>query len=120
MEEKLFRKIKSKYIFPLIFSYIQDENYIYKTFKYSKFYQNKLNLNYNNIKEKIRIFDKYLLDDDDNNFKNDLKIFKLYNKKIESYIINYFRNHPNKKIEGFNIYEFSLDIKTFYLRCLMF
>ena len=110
MEEKLFRKIKSKYIFPLIFSYIQDENYIYKTFKYSKFYQNKLNLNYNNIKEKIIIFDKYLLDDDDNNFKNDLKIFKLYNKKIESYIINYFRNHPNKKIEGFNIYEFSLDI----------
>ena len=110
MEEKLLGKIKSKYIFHLIFSYIQDENYIYKTFKYSKFYQHKINLDYNNIKEYITIFDKYLLDNDEYNFNNDLKKFKLHNKKIEFYIINYFRNHPNKNIKGFNINEFSLDI----------
>ena len=110
MEKGLFRKIKSKYIVQLIFSYIQDENYIYKTFKYSKFYQKKLNLDYNNIKEKIIIFDKYLLDSDDERLNNDLKVYNYEHNNISFYIINYFRNHPNKKIEGLNIYEFSLDI----------
>ena len=110
MEDKSLRKIKSKYIFQHIFSFIQDENYIYKAFKYSRFFQKKLNLDYNNIKQNIIIFDKYLLDDDEYPFENDLTKFKLHNKNIESYIVNYFKNHPKKNIKEYDICEFSLDI----------
>ena len=110
MEDKSLRKIKSKYIFQHIFSFIQDENYIYKAFKYSRFFQKKLNLDYNNIKQNIIIFDKYLLENDEYPFENDLTKFKLHNKNIESYIVNYFKNHPKKNIKEYDICEFSLDI----------
>ena len=104
MEKKFLEKIKSKYVLQLVFTFIWDENYIYKIFKYSKFYQDKLNLDFKYIPQNIIIFDKYLLDANENSLKNDFKIFGKFD------IINYFRNHPKKKFKGFNLYEFSIDI----------
>ena len=110
MEKKFLEKIKSKYVLQLVFTFIWDENYIYKIFKYSKFYQDKLNLDFKYIPQNIIIFDKYLLDANENSLKNDSKIFGLESNKIKFDIINYFRNHPKKNFKGFNLYEFSIDI----------
>ena len=48
----IINKIKSKYIFKNIFNYIKDNNIERKLFKYSKYFQNKLNINYIDCKEK--------------------------------------------------------------------
>ena len=110
MEKNFFEKIKSKYILRFLFSYIWDENYIYKIFKYSKFFHNKLNLDYKYIPQNIIIFDKYLFDTNEIRLKNDFPIFELQPNKLKFDISNYFRNHPKKNIKGFNIFEFSIDI----------
>lgn len=45
-------KIKAKYILDNIFDFINDEYFIYKLFKYSKSYHNKLNLKLYDYQEK--------------------------------------------------------------------
>ena len=48
-------KIKSKYIYELIFSYINDENFKYKIIKYSKKFQSKFSINITDYKNKLLI-----------------------------------------------------------------
>ena len=105
-------KLKSKYILHQIFLFIQDEQFINKIFKYSKLYQKYLDLDYIKlifVNRNIN-FDDYLLDENSNRFNNDLKEFMLEPDKIKKYIFDYYSNYPSKNIQGFNIYEFSLDI----------
>ena len=42
----IINKIKSIYILQDIFNYIKDSNFKYKIFIHSKYFQNKLNINY--------------------------------------------------------------------------
>ena len=51
-KKDIINEIKSKYIIKKIFNYIQDENYIYKIFLYSKKSKARLDLNYAKFKEK--------------------------------------------------------------------
>ena len=43
-KESLLNKLSSKYLIDIITSYIDDENFLYKLFIYSKFFQKKLNI----------------------------------------------------------------------------
>lgn len=52
MEKILLNEIASKYIVIYIFDYIKDENFIFKLFKFSKFFQKKCDLKLYDYKEK--------------------------------------------------------------------
>ena len=74
--ENLFNKLKSKYISNDIFDYIEDDNFKLKLFYYSKYFQNKLNLNlsycYKNYLDKLDFdFNNYLYKDE-NQYKKDI------------------------------------------------
>ena len=108
----LLERIKSAYILNDIFSYIMNDNFKFKLFFHSKFYQKKLGLQLYEYQERFinqfnmelstylnfgnnsnESFDKNLLK---KRLENDITINKLDAKKIESCIINYFNNLVNE------------------------
>ena len=110
---ELIKKISSKYIINIILSYIKEKNNIFNLFKYSKLYQEKLELNY--IDYQIKYLEKmeinpfeYLYIDlsqtnknfDKNILKKDLKKKLLKNhidfEEIKSFLIKFFKNYIQK------------------------
>jgi len=88
--KSILKKIKSKYIYKIIFDYINDENFKFKLFNYSKYFQNILGLKLFDYKEKY--FDN--LDINLNEyFYNDsceqLLNKSLFKEKLESYLLQY-------------------------------
>ena len=123
-------KIQSKYIFETIFDYIKYENFKTKLFTYSKFFQNKLLIEYNDYKEKyisqIGInFDDYLCSDYNSiKFNKDL-LKNVLIKELSNFgvildddimkiiLVNYFKKHI-KSLKNYNI-----DIYTSFLDILL-
>ena len=124
----LLERIKSAYILNDIFSYIMNDNFKFKLFFHSKFYQKKLGLQLYEYQERFinqfnmelstylnfgnnsnESFDKNLLK---KRLENDITINKLDAKKIESCIINYFNNLVNeiKKNNSISDEELIIDI----------
>ena len=98
MVKSLLNKIKSKYIIYSITSFLKDENYLLKLINYSKYYQNKLDININNYKE---IYYKNRI-----NYDDFLKYFysgNPYNWDIS--IGNQIRHNQISKDELFNLIE---------------
>ena len=103
----LLEKIKSKFILKTILSYIRDENFELKLFKYSNFYKDKLDIqlfDYQNIffnkSSNFKSIDfinylefrNYDYDEIDikelkNNLKEDLSEYKLNSKLLKKYVI---------------------------------
>jgi len=50
--KSILKKIKSKYIYKIIFDYINNENFKFKLFNYSKYFKNILGLKLFDYKEK--------------------------------------------------------------------
>ena len=101
-EQNLFKKIKSKYIYEIINSYIKSLNFIYQLIAHSKSEQKRFDINlfnYKNLYYSKRIdLSKW---NDDKDFLNELKIIF----RCEDEAINYFLiNKPN-------IYENSLILR---------
>ena len=111
--------IKSKLILKIIFSYIKDESFKYKIFKYSKEFQKKFNLNYAEFSlfksiEKVNI-SSYLLisyDSFDNSPKNYLNeiLSKLNIKEseLEKYLLYYYRKESNSRNKDYDEIYFSI------------
>ena len=53
MENSIFEKIKSIYIQKILFDFIKNENFKFKLFLYSKYFQKKFELERVDFKEKI-------------------------------------------------------------------
>ena len=117
--------IKSKLILKIIFSYIKDETFIYKIFKYSKEFQKKLNLNYAEFSlfkliEKENISYYKLISDDsfDNSSKNYLnKLLSKLNVKesdFKIYLLYYYRKELNSMNKNYDdIYSYKNNISIF-------
>ena len=111
-DEVLIHKIKSLYIIKNIFNYIQDKNYEYKLFLYSKKFQKKLEINY--IEFKVKYLEKmgfdlaqYLYIEPisfrknflTNKFDNFLIRKNLNKEKVENIIYNFIENQKIKDID---------------------
>ena len=105
----ILKKIKSKYIYEIIFDYIKHENFKYKLFNYSKYFQNILGLKLIDYKEKfvdnldINLNDYIYIDSRELFFKKTLKE-KLENELLKykldfDFIQNYLINSLNKKVK---------------------
>ena len=105
--------IKSKLILKIVFSYIKDETFIYKIFKYSKEFQKKLNLNYAEFslfksieKENISYYTLITDDSFDNSSKNYLNglLSKLNIKEsdFKKYLLYYYRKELNSLNNNYN------------------
>jgi len=109
--KSILKRIKSKYIYKIIFDYINNENFKLKLFNYSKYFQNILGLKLFDYKEKF--FDNLDINLNDYFYKdsckipmkkpllkqmleNDLKEYKLDFNFIQKYLINSL----NKKIKA--------------------
>ena len=115
IKKRILERITSKYVLSKITDYIEDNNFVYKLFLYSKSFQGKLNIclvdyqalyfqkNGLNIEkyefcEKNQVldtFDKNILS---NNYKEDLEKFKI-DKKIFGKIISSLIKMNEKKIK---------------------
>ena len=106
----ILKKIKSKYIYELIFDYIKNENFKFKLFNYSKYFQNILGLKLFDYKEKffdnldINLNDYIYIDSCQFFFKKTLKE-KLENKLLKykldfDFIQKYLINSLNKKVKA--------------------
>ena len=91
--------IKSKYIYDIIFSYINDKNFKYKFFKYSKENQSKLSINLTDYKN---IYYNSL------DFNLDDYLLYKYNNSETNFDIKYLTKKLNEDLTKFNI-----DIKDF-------
>ena len=116
-------KIKAQYIIENIFDYIYDEDYKYKLFTYSKYYQNKFNITLYEYKEKyIEQIDLDLFDyfscykNDDSEYKypkgydksvlnKKFSKFEIEPNDIKNIIINYAEKYYQYIIEEYNIDE---------------
>ena len=122
-EDKLNKEtIKSKYIFINIFSYIKDENFLYKLIIHSKSLQKHLDINLLDYQEKYikgRInCDDYLYDDKRDYYafreplfdklERKLQEYEINKKNIPKYVLKYFKNYLKDKENC--LYEFSKDI----------
>ena len=122
-EDRLNKEtIKSKYIFIYIFSYIKDENFLYKLIIHSKSLQKHLDINLFDYQEKYikgRInCDDYLYDDLRDYYpfreplfdklKRKLLEYEINKKNIPKYVLKYFKNYLKDKENC--LYEFSKDI----------
>ena len=110
--------ISTKIIFKVL-SHLKEEHFL-KLIKYSKKYQKKLKKNiidYQEIWAKNRYdYNEYLIDMDTkknlyNEMKNDLLSNNIDNDKLNTFVLNYFKNYW-KKINNNNdlLYENSIDI----------
>lgn len=134
-DNSLLNKIKSKYIIYSITSYIKDENFLLKLINYSKYFQNRLDININNYKEvyyghRINYDDflKYFYPGNPYNWgldipsqirKNQISKDELFNlienqnnkNDISKFMINYLnRYYNNLKDKEYSLYEYSKDI----------
>jgi len=114
--KSLLKKIKSKYIYKIIFDYIDNENFKFKIFNYSKYFQNILGLKLFDYKEKfvdnLKInLDDYIYNTSDELFlkktlkeklENELLKYKLDFNFIEKYIINSLNKKVKSLIDQFN------------------
>ena len=101
MEEKNFLgKIKSKYIFKTIFNYIKGDIIKLKLFKYSKSFQNELDLNLFCYQKKF--FEIIGL--------NIFKYLSIYDKKKEKYPEDFDKDYLNTKLEK-DLKYINIDIK---------
>ena len=127
---KLLKKISSKYILIKILNYIQDDMFKYKLFVHSKLFQEKLGIkiyDYQEIyinKKEINLFDYWKLDynkyDEDiiKKLRENLLYTHASNKIIKPYLLYYINKYNNKLILEFNenkiiINIFSKLLKTF-------
>ena len=109
------KEIKSSYIFDKIFNYIEDENFKFKLFFYSKKFQNKINIKLVDYKEKYLVkigfrLNRYLYSRDkfDKGFlSKKLNIIltqkKLNRKEIENIICEILQNKKGKDLEELDI-----------------
>ena len=128
-------KIHSNYIIYIIFSFIEDENYLLKLIKYSKISQKKLNINILNYEEKYKqkirnainnrinieqfilmpskgsyVFDKNPNELSDELNKELLK-YEIKSEHINECAIDYFNNYYNNlNNKDDSLYEYSKDI----------
>ena len=117
IEKRLLEKIKSNLTLKLIFEYIEDNKIKLKLFNYSKFFQNKLDLQLDDYIDqymskytnKIELHkylsrDHYKYDYDKNilkkNFEAELSENKIDKEMIQQYAVNYFRK---SKVFNYNI-----------------
>ena len=114
--------IKSKYIFINIFSYIKDENFLYKLIIYSKSLQKQLDINLFDYQEKYikgRInCEDYLYDDKRDYYafreplfdklKRKLLEYEINKENLPKYVLKYFKNYLKDKENC--LYESSKDI----------
>ena len=91
--------IKSKYIYDIIFSYINDENFKYKFFKYSKENQSKISINLTDCKN---IYYNSL------DFNLDDYLLYKYNNSETNFDIKYLTKKLNE-----DLIKFDIDIKDF-------
>ena len=104
--DSLFEKIKSKYNQKKIFSYIKNENFIYKLFLYSKAFQKKLELEQIDFKERYIIQSKISYD----NYLCCYSLFNVEPKKFDKKIIE-------KKLQE-ELTKFKLD-KNIFQECIL-
>ena len=108
----IINKIKSVYIIKNIFNFIKDSNFQLKLFKYSKFFQNKLNIKLVDYKgqylEKLKFNlepflyakeDKYNIDLLNNKYKNFLSKNKLNKEIFEDILYEVLENETIKDID---------------------
>ena len=99
--KSLLEKIKSKFIIQLIFSYINDQNILYKLINYSKQYQEKFKINAFYYKEKCVLskinFEEYLESKKQKEFEKTLSKYKFDYEDIKKIIIKYFKNRSMNK-----------------------
>ena len=115
--KSILKKIKSKYIYKIIFDYINNENFKFKLFNYSKYFQNILGLKLFDYKEKF--FDnldinlnEYFYNDSyelpitkplfKEMLENNLKKYKLDFNFIQKYLINSLNKKVKALIDQFN------------------
>ena len=140
-KKSLLEKIRSKYTFQNIFTFIKgyNDNLPYKLFFYSKLFQNKLEIKLIDYQEKyfdkIKFLENYLLYTNSTSgksgfsLKEEIKIkldkellkYNIDNNKIQKLVINHFKNKQKKKLIIIpNQLIFILIFLIFYqkLRCL--
>ena len=76
--ESILDKINSKFVHEKIYDYIRDENFKFKLFKHSKYYQNKLEIDVFNYKERYIYQTKI-------NFNDYLCCYSLFNGKPKDF-----------------------------------
>ena len=119
MEKKdILEGIKSLYMFDIIFSYIENNNYKYKLFNYSKAFQKKINitlfdyqkryLDQKGIKKYSYFSNKYYCpfekDTLDKKFKEDSLTFNITKDVFQKYLDDFFENYHKKNIFLIDIY----------------
>ena len=115
----ILNNISSKFILSSVFNFINDKNFKNKLFVYSKLFQKKLNLNFNEYKDKYISqigldYDNYLsLDYNVRKFDKDI-LKKVLQKELLNYnitldediiniiIVNYFKKYI-KSLKEYNI-----------------
>ena len=119
MEIKLLERISSKYILRLVLEYIKDENFLFKFFIYSKYFQKKLGIDLSDyINKHIERFEKlglkvenflkfqnYFTKDYDKNIlciklNNELSKYGIDIKYYQNYSNNYFIKYENNYIKN--------------------
>ena len=85
--KSLLKKIKSKYIYKIIFDYIDNENFKFKLFNYSKYFQNILILKLFDYKEKY--FDNLDINLNEYFYNDYYKLLSksLFKEKLEHYFL---------------------------------
>ena len=115
--KSILKRIKSKYIYKIIFDYINNDNFKLKLFNYSKYFQNILGLKLFDYKEKF--FDNLDINLNEYFYKDsckfpikksilkvmlesDLKEYKLDFNFIQKYLINSLNKKVKALIDQFN------------------
>ena len=98
----LFEKIKSKNICQNVFQYIKEENFKFKFFLYSKYFQKKLEI------EKIEFIERYIIQSKIN-FDDYLCCYSLFNSDPK----NFDKNIISKKLKE-ELIKYGLNINTIY------
>ena len=100
--DSILDNINSIFIHEKIYDYIKDENFKYKLFKYSKYYQKKLEIEVSNYKERYILQTKI-------NFNDYLCCYSLFNGKPK----DFDKNILSKKLEE-DLKKHHLNLNTIY------
>ena len=130
MENKgIIYEIRSKYILKYILDYIKEENFIFKLFPYSKYFQKKLNISYlycyKKYLEELHFdltkyfykdetedyYEKFILKKEYSNFITENKL----NKEQFENILYKILNHKNEKEEENKEQYINIDSPLFHL-----
>ena len=109
-KKSILKKIKSKYIYKIIFDYINNENFKFKLFNYSKYFQNILGLNLFDYKVKFVDNLNINLNEYIYNASSPLFLKETLKEKLEKellkykldfhFIQKYYINSFNKKVKA--------------------